>query len=125
MNITEPTNIGIGEVAHAKLKTLWQDGHFAQMADAYRFAIALALAHGVTPSEITGSRQNVFGVATVDPDQSLYTAIKILIDTGETPIYRWAERLADWGVIEMSRRADEGTLDIGQILEESERLSVE
>ena len=125
MTFTEPTNIGIGEVAHANLKKLWQDGHFAQMVDAYRFAIALALAHGVTPSEITGSRQNVFGVATVDPDQSLYTAIKTLIDTGNIPVYRWAERLADWGVIEMSRRADEGTLNNGKILEESERLSKE
>ncbi len=119
----EPTNIGIGDAAHAKLKALCQDDYFAQMADVYRFAIALALAYGITPMEITGARQNVFGVATVDPDKSLYTAIKTLIDTGDTPVYRWAERLADWGVIELSRRADEGTLDIGQILEEAEKLS--
>jgi hypothetical protein len=119
----EPTNIGIGDAAHAKLKALSQDGYFAQMVDVYRFAIALALAYGVTPIEITGSRQNVFGVATVDPDKSLYTAIKTLIDTSDTPVYRWAERLADWGVIEISRRVDEGTFDIGQILEEAERLS--
>ena len=125
MTIIEPNQIGIGEVAHAKLKKLYEDGHFAQMMDAYRFAIALALAQGVTPSEITGSRQNVYSVATIDPDQSLYTAIKTLINTGDISVYRWAERLADWGVMEMSRRADEGTLDIGQILEESERLCVE
>jgi len=121
----EPNQIGLGEVAHAKLKRLHEDGYFAQMMDAYRFAIALALAHGATPREITGSRQNVFGVATIDPDQSLYTAIKILINTGDISVYRWAERLADWGVMEMSRRTDEGTFDIGQILEESERLCVE
>lgn len=125
MIISEPNQIGIGEVAHAKLKKLCEDRHFAQMMDAYRFAIALALAHGAVPREITSSRQNVFGVATIDPDQSLYTAIKTLIDTGDTPVYRWAERLADWGVIEMSRRADEGSLDIGQILKESEMLSLE
>ncbi len=122
---TEPNQIGIGEVAHTKLKRLCEDGYFAQMMDAYRFAIALALANGATPSEITGSRQNVFGVATIDPDQSLYTAIKMLIKTGDIPVYRWAERLADWGVMEMSRQVDEGTFDIGQILEESDRLCVE
>ena len=120
MIISEPNQIGIGEVTHVKLKKLCEDRHFAQMMDAYRFAIALALAHGVVPSDITGSRQTIYSVATIDPDQSLYTAIKTLIDTGDTPVYRWAERLADWGVIEMSRRADEGTLDIGQILKESE-----
>ncbi len=125
MIIQEPNQIGIGEVAHVKLKKLHEDRHFAEMRDAYRFAIALALAHGVVPKDITGSRQNIYSVATVDPDQSLYTAIKALINTGDTPVYRWAERLADWGVIEMSKRADEGTLDIGQILKESETLSLE
>lgn len=125
MTIIEPNQIGIGEVAHVKLKKLYEDGHFAQMMDAYRFAIALALAHGVKPSEITGSRQNVYSVATIDPDQSLYTAIKTLINTGDISVYRWAERLADWGVMEMSRRAEEGTLDIGQILKESEERSLE
>lgn len=123
--MTEPTNIGIGDSAHSKLKSLCEDGYFNQMVDAYRFAIALALAHGVIPTDISGSRQNVFGVATVDPDKSLYTAIKTLIDTGDVPVYRWAERLADWGVVELSGRADEGTLDIGQILEEAERWSEE
>lgn len=120
----EPTNLGLSDRAHVKLKALAEDGHFAQMSDAYRFAIALALAQGALPDDISGSRQNVFGVATIDPDRELYTAIKTIIDTGDTPVYRWAERLADWGVLEMARRTDEGALDIGAILEDAERLSL-
>ena len=115
----EPTNIGLSEKAHVKLQGLQQDGYFAQMVDGYRFAIALALAEGVLPDDISGSRQNVFGVATVDPERELYTAIKSIINVGSTPVYKWAERLADWGILEMSRRADEGKLDIGMIIEKA------
>jgi len=123
-SIQEPTNLGLSERAHSKLKALAieKDGHFGQMADAYRFAIALALSSGVLPDEISG-RQNVFGVATIDPERDLYNAIRTLIDTGEIPVYRWAERLADWGVMEMARLADEGKLDIGLLIREAEARS--
>ena len=122
MSIIEPNQIGIGEVAHNHLTRLLEEGYFAQMMDAYRFAIALALAHSVSPTKLTGSRKNFFSIATIDPDQSLYAAIKTIIDTGDTPVYRWAERLADWGVMEMSKQADSGTLDIGNLLKESEEI---
>ena len=116
----EPTNIGLSEAAHAKLKRLHEDGHFAQMADAYRFAISLALAAGAKPTELSGSRANIFGVATIDPEREIYTAIKSLVDTGDVPVYRWAERLADWGIVEIFSRAENGKLDISSIILEAE-----
>lgn len=118
----EPTNLGLSEKAHIKLKSLEADGYFGMMADAYRFAISLALAKGVQPTEISGARQNVFGVATIDPDREIYTAIKTIITTGDIPVYRWAERLADWGVLELARRAEGGSLNVGEILSEAESL---
>lgn len=114
----EPTTIGLSDQAHAMLKRLAEDkqnGNFAEMADAYRFGIALALAHGVMPEDVSGQR-TIFNVGTLDPDKQIYTTIKSLMSTGDTPIYRWAERLAEWGVREMSAMSDKGEFDIGAIL---------
>lgn len=118
MNISEPTNIGVSVATHAKLKRLKEDGHFSEMADAYRFAIGLALAQGITPPEILS--QTVFGVATIDPDQSIKNAIQIIL--GEkvegVPIYRMAERLADWGIQELAAQADRGEIDVVAIFDQ-------
>lgn len=120
--MTEPTNIGLSERAHSKLKRLKEDGHFNEMADAYRFAIALAIAHGVVPPELPAPRANIFGVATIDLRGEIYNAIKALMDTKEIPVYRWAERLAEWGVDDLARQADVGEIDFGKILEEAEQI---
>lgn len=118
MNISEPTMIGVSEATHAKLKRLKEDGHFREMADAYRFAIGLALAQGITPPEI--SSQTVFSVATIDPDQTIKNAIQtILSDKDESvPIYKMAERLADWGIQEIAAQADRGEIDFVAIFDQ-------
>lgn len=74
----EPTTIGLTEESHGILKRLKDEGHFAEMADAYRFAIALALSLGQEPPLVGGSRQTIFNVGTLDPDRALYYAVKIL-----------------------------------------------
>lgn len=120
----EPTTIGLSEKAHALLKRLAEDkrnGHFAEMADAYRLGIGLALAHGVVPDEVPTPRTTIFNVGTLDPDKQIHSAIRLLSDTGETPVYRWAERLAEWGVRELAARAEAGTLDLGELLAETNK----
>lgn len=112
----EPTNLGLSDQAHSKLKRLYEDGHFLQMVDAYRLGIALALAHGVIPPEPPSPRATIFGVATVDPDREMFSAIKLSMDTGDIPIYRWAERLAEWGINELSRLAEGGEIDFDSLL---------
>ena len=118
MSIPEPTMIGVSNATHAKLKRLKEDGHFREMADAYRFAIGLALAQGIIPPEI--SSQTVFSVATIDPDQSIKNAIQaILSDKVESvPIYKMAERLADWGIQEIAAQADRGEIDFVAIFDQ-------
>ncbi|MER2552606.1 MAG: hypothetical protein ABTQ28_04995 [Thauera sp.] len=120
---SEPTMIGLSEKAHPLLRRLKEDGHFAEMADAYRFGIALALAHGVIPDEPAAPRATIFSVATVDPDREIATAIRTIIDTEGLPVYRWAERLAEWGVAELARRAEDGDVDVAALLEEAAALS--
>lgn len=117
--VTEPTMIGLTEKTHAGLKRLREDEHFNQMADAYRFGIALALASGVIPDELQAAG-TIFSVATIDPNREIYTAIRSLIATGDTPIYRWAERLAEWGVTELIRRAESGDIDFASIFKQVE-----
>ena len=118
MNISEPTMIGVSDATHTKLKRLKEDGHFKEMADAYRFAIGLALAQGSTPPEI--SSQTVFSVATIDPDQSIKNAIQAILGdkVKGVPIYRMAERLADWGIRELAAQADRGEIDIVAIFDQ-------
>lgn len=118
MSASEPTMIGVSEATHAKLQRLKEDGHFKEMADAYRFAIGLALAQGCIPPEIAS--KTVFSVATIDPDQLIKSAIQtILSDKVEgISIYRMAERLADWGIQELSAQADHGEIDIVAIFDQ-------
>jgi hypothetical protein len=118
----EPTTIGLSEKTHALLKRLAEDkrnGHFAEMADAYRLGIGLALAHGVIPDEVPTPRTTIFNVGTLDPGKQIHSAIRLLSDTGDIPVYRWAERLAEWGVRELAARAEAGTLDLGELLAEA------
>ncbi|MBU6522436.1 hypothetical protein LA354_07320 [Ralstonia pickettii] len=118
-NMAEPTMIGLSEKSHALLKRLKDDGHFAEMADAYRFGIALALAHGVVPPEPPSPRTTIFSVATIDPEREIGNAVRMLADTQDMPIYRWIERLAEWGVNELARRAEGGEIDFGALLAEA------
>ena len=92
------------------------DGYFAEMRDAYRFAIALAMAKGGIPQEFQGKRQNIFATVTVDPDGSLAAAIRALMPCEEIPPYRWAERLAEVGVEMLAAKSAQGRLDISAML---------
>ena len=114
-------NVGIAKSAHPKLQRLKEDGHFNEMVDAYRFAVALALAHGGATTDFT-ERQNLFNIGTFDPDRSLHTAVATLrLPTSES-VYKTVERLATWGVEELDRRSQRGMLSFAEILSEAEDL---
>lgn len=115
MIITEPTMIGLSDKAHVLLQQMKEDNFLAEMADGYRLGIGLALAQGIDPPDVL-SRRTVFSVATIDPDQEIAAAIRALMDLHGGSVYRMAERLADWGVIELAKRFDGGPLDIASLL---------
>jgi hypothetical protein len=120
MSIVEPTNVGLNQNTHQKLKRLKEDGHFGEMADAYRCAIALALACGVVPDDNITSRSNIFNVGTVDPGKEIYTSIKAILPKSDIAIYKMAERLAEWGVNELSDKAKSGFLDFASLISEAD-----
>lgn len=119
MSIEEPTTIGLSEDAHEKLKWLKDEQHFRELLDGYRFAIGLALAQRVEPPEVQ-KRMTIFNVGTLDPDQSLKRAIEALMGdrVRDIPIYKMAERLAEWGVNELASQAKGGSIDFVGLLDQ-------
>jgi hypothetical protein len=112
-------NIGLSEAGNDKLDRLKEMGYFAEKMDGYRFAVSLALAQGVIPPDIT-KRTTFLNVGSLDPDQTLRRAVEALLNAqmeGTTP-YRLVERLADWGVTELFRQAEQGDIDFGGILDQ-------
>lgn len=116
MNDTiEPSSIGLSEKAHNNLKKLKEDGHFDEMIDAYRLGISIALAKNIEPDEISGSRQTIFSVSTLDPKGEIAIAIKSLCPKNIGSTYKYAERLAEWGVNELAKIAAYGEIDFNDL----------
>lgn len=120
MSLAEPTTIGLSESAHKKLKWLQEEQHFRELLDGYRFAIGLALAQRVNPPDVE-KRTTIFNVGTIDPDQSLKRSIEALMGdrVRETPVYKMAERLAEWGVNELASQATVGSIDFVNLLDQA------
>ncbi len=119
MSAAEPTTIGLSERAHALLTQMKEDGYFAEMADGYRIGIAIALARGVRDHDVATPRKTVFSTATIDPDQEIATTIRALYDVEGEPTYKVAERLADWGVLEIARQFEGGVVDIAALIQQT------
>ena len=119
MSVTEPTMIGLSEKAHALLSQMKEDKFLEEMADGYRLGIGLALAQRIDPDDVP-QRRTVFSVATIDPDQEIAAAIRALIDLQGGSVYRMAERLAEWGVIELAKQFDGSPIDVGALVPKSE-----
>jgi hypothetical protein len=114
----EPTTVGLSAQGHDGLKRLKEHEYFNEMADAYRFAIALGVAHDLR-SPGAGPRTTIFNVGTLDPDRAIFNSIKSLNPDSQEPFYSLAEQYAEWGVAEMTREADKGTLSLAALLEEA------
>lgn len=122
MSETDLVNVGLGKEAHAKMVRLKDQGYFNEMADAYRFAVAIALAHGGATTDFA-ERQNFLNVGSLDKDGSLHTAVAALRQPTTEHVYRTVERLATWGIEELDRRAQRGTLSFTEILNEIDELN--
>lgn len=122
MSITEPTTLGLSQTAHNKLKWLKEEQYFRELLDGYRFAIALALAQGIDPPDIKEKRTTIFNMGTADPDQSLKQCIQVIMGDRiqGIPIYKMAERLAEWGINELESQArSSGGIDFVTLLDQA------
>ena len=118
MTNREPTVLRIGAEEHDLLRELKNEGPFAEMLHAYRFAIAYALARGGEMVDFADGT-NVFNVGSVeDVHRSLYHAVRELRPDSEEPVYRTAEKLATWGVREIHGRLRSGDISFISLLDE-------
>ncbi|MGZ8180875.1 MAG: hypothetical protein ACXWT1_02835 [Methylobacter sp.] len=113
------SKVGLSERVDAKLKRLQEEKHFTDMRDAYRVGIALAIACGIRPPEIIPPKVSRYNISQIDEDKSIETAISLLMDTEGVPPYRWAERLAEWGVEKLSQESEKGQIDFLKLLTEA------
>jgi hypothetical protein len=116
------SKVGLSERVDAKLKRLYEEKHFVDMRDAYRVGIALAIAYGIHPPEVIPPKVNRYNISQIDEDKSIETAISLLIDDDDdegVPTYRWAERLAEWGVEKLSQESEKGQIDFSKFLNEA------
>jgi hypothetical protein len=114
---SEPTTIGLSPSGKAAAARLIDAKVFLRQIDAYRFAIALGLAHGGYDA-VNTSRETMFNIGTLDPDGSLRIAVDLLRDELDEPVYRSAERYAEWGFREMDRALSSGSIKFGAWLKE-------
>lgn len=112
--------VGLSETVNEKLDWLQEHDFFADKMDGYRFAVGLALAHCVIPSELQ-KRETLLNVGSLDPDQALKRAVEALMEDqlASTTPYRLIERLADWGVSELYAQAQSGNIDFVAILDKA------
>lgn len=108
--IAEPITIGLSQEAMSMLNEIaGEDKPFREALDAYRFAIAVALAHQVDPEEVDMvKRQTKYNVGSLDRDKQIYEAIQTLSTCSSMSPYRQAERFAEWGVRDLHSRLDSG-----------------
>ena len=109
------TTIGLSESAHEKLKELQDEGVFARLMDGYRFCMAFAIAQGQKKEVV--KRNTIFNVGTFDPKQEIRNVVEVV--TGESPdeVYRSVEKYAEWGVGEIYRLHESGSLDFAVLME--------
>lgn len=117
VNVGERTQVRLSNKGHAILTQLKEDGYVAEMTDGYRLGIALALAMGAEPQELTGETRTFIAVSTLDPTGEVAAAIRLLVKLDGQGVYGYAERLADWGIKELQERFKGGFLDVASLIE--------
>lgn len=115
MTNDDRATLGLTSGTLALLRRMEAEQVFGEMRDGYRFGIAYAIAHGEIAPD--GLRYETYiGLNSLDPDGSLKTAIEELYP-GDRP-YVIAQRLAEWGVAEIGRMHEAGTLRFTDLINE-------
>jgi hypothetical protein len=118
MESSDISQVGISASNHDFLQQLKSEGVFAEMVDAYRFAIGMAIAADAKTEPIT-KRENMYSRATVDENGTLEQVLRLIYPQAPHP-YRLMEMLADWGLKELRRLHATGQLDLAQAVREAE-----
>jgi len=105
----DTVTVGLTAESHSNLQRLKDEGVFAEMLDAYRFCIALAIKRGLlAPEDIKTS--TIFNVGSLDRDGIIRDLVSSLFTEAESRPYVFTERLAEAGIRELMQLYNSGQL---------------
>lgn len=100
---TARTTVGLTPEGRDALDRVMTSGWFTHNGDAFKFAVAFALADGIAPtSEATGF-STIWNRGTLDPDERLAKLVNLLAPAPD--IWDQIRRLGDAGLREMVMRS--------------------
>lgn len=107
--------------ANTSLDLLTAHGWFADGIEAYRVAIAVALARGLTEEDVPErvNAQTKYNVGSVDPEGRIRNLIVLMRPQDSSRPYAAAEWLAEAGLSLISRELEDGEL-LSDILQHGE-----
>ena len=116
----DKTQIGLSAEGNSHIKHLQQEFElFDDEQDAYRFAIAYAVAKNFGESDLpeVTDRKNKFGTGSIDKDGKIRDLIKIYMPDHSLRPYAMAEILAEIGLFHLHAALDKGKT-LNEILED-------
>ena len=105
----DTVTVGLTTESHSNIQRLKDEGVFADMLDAYRFAIGLAIKRGLIASEGIKT-STIFNVGSLDRDGTIKDLVSTLFVEAESRPYAFTERLAEAGIRELMQLYNSGQL---------------
>jgi hypothetical protein len=107
-DVSDKTQPGLTSEAREQLDDIYEQGGFDDRQDAYRLAVAIALAQGLEPADASVSRQTYVNIGGLDPDGSLRNGVLTVRDDHEGRPVAFIERLAESGIVRIHEHLREG-----------------
>lgn len=104
----DKTQPGLTSEAREQLDEIYEQGGFDDRQDAYRLAVAVALAQGLPPADANASRQTYINIGGLDPDGSLRNAVLAVRDDHDDRPVAFIERLAESGIVRIHEHLRDG-----------------
>jgi hypothetical protein len=99
---------GLTDAARDQLDVVADQGGFADKLDAYRLALAIALAQGLEPAAADVSRKTYVNVGSLDPDGAIKSAVLAVRDDHDDRPVAFMERLAEAGIAKLYEHLESG-----------------
>lgn len=98
-DLSDKSQLGLSAEARSHLDRIAEELQLTERMDGYRFAIAAAIAKGLSPAGRDVSRTNAYNAAgSLDPDGQIKAAVLAVRDDHEGRPYALVERLAEAGL---------------------------
>jgi len=107
-DLVDKTQLALTDTARKQADAVVEQAGFKDRQDAYRLAVAIALAERLEPAPADLPRTNYIGVGGLDPGGALHAATLHLRDDHGGRPYALIERLAEAGITRIFDHVDAG-----------------